>query len=76
MPMKNLKCLLAFVHSCNFVFRPGIGANATYLSLVDLGDTTPEIVVTGNSGTNTENLEYWFSQNDITNPDANGRRSA
>lgn len=44
-------------------------ANATYVSLIDLNDTTIEDVEIGNSGTNAENLEYWFSQNGITNPD-------
>jgi hypothetical protein len=67
--MENGKCLLAFAIIAFSLFGLEIGANATYLSLVNLGDTTVETVVTGNSGTNQENLEYWFSQNDITNPD-------
>ena len=43
--MKNLKCLLAFVIAVISFFGLEIEANATCLSLVDLGDTTPEIVV-------------------------------
>ncbi len=51
------------------IFAISSHAEATYLELVNLGDTTIEGVQTGNSGNNTENLEHWFGQNDITNPD-------
>ena len=44
-------------------------SEATYLELVNLGDTTIENVAIGNTGTNRENLGFWFSKNDITNPD-------
>ena len=47
----------------------GFEADATFIELINLGDTTVEEVHTGNSGTNKENLEYWFGQHNITNPD-------
>jgi hypothetical protein len=37
--------------------------------LIYMGDTTIEQVQIGYSGTNDENLEYWFAQNGITNED-------
>jgi hypothetical protein len=49
-----------------------LGANAHALPTqpIDLGDTTVEQVQIGYSGDATlENLEYWFAQHGITNPD-------
>jgi hypothetical protein len=37
--------------------------------LIYMGDTTIEQVQVGYSGTNAENLEYWFARNGITNQD-------
>jgi hypothetical protein len=42
---------------------------ATPTDLIHLGDWTQEQVQIGSSGTNAENLEYWFGENDITNAD-------
>lgn len=67
--MKNAKGLFALAIVWFLFFSFVLSADATYVSLVDLGDTTVENVLTGNSGTNQENLEYWFTLNDITNQD-------
>jgi len=61
----NLICLLVAISMFSMVSY----GEATYLELIHLGDTTVENVLTGNTGTNQENLEYWFGLNDITNPD-------
>jgi hypothetical protein len=44
-------------------------ASATPTTVLSLGDTTVEQVQIGSSGTNQENLEYWFGINGITNLD-------
>ncbi len=68
--MKNSRIiLLAVVLLPLFMFGMASNGEATYLELVNLGDTTIENVQIGNTGTNRENLEYWFGVNDITNPD-------
>jgi hypothetical protein len=43
--------------------------HATPTTLIHFGDWTQERVQVGYTGTNMENLEYWFDQNGITNPD-------
>jgi len=67
--MKNIKWMFSIVMFVLSVFGLESTANATFLELVNLGDTIVENVVTGNSGTNSENLEYWFGENGITNLD-------
>jgi len=67
--MKNSKLTFLMVVFVFSVFGIIPICEATYLELVNLGDTTVENVQTGNSGTSRENLEYWFGVNDITNPD-------
>jgi hypothetical protein len=67
--MKNRKWVFAIALFLLLVFGLQPKAEATSLELVNLGDTTVENVATGNSGTNNENLEYWFNLNDITNVD-------
>ena len=59
----HLMIALAFVLVCSAT------ASALPTDLVYLGDRTIEQVQIGYSGTNDENLEYWFGQNGITNPD-------
>lgn len=67
--MKNIKWMFSIVMFVLSVFGLESTANATFLELVNLGDTIVENVVTGNSGTNSEDLEYWFGENGITNLD-------
>ncbi|MGE0086610.1 MAG: DUF4114 domain-containing protein [Desulfococcaceae bacterium] len=50
-------------------FVMGTNADALPTQVLYLGDETVEAVQTGYSGTNKENLAYWFAQNDITNLD-------
>lgn len=48
----------------------GLSAHALPTQVIDLGDTTVEQLQTGYSNNSTlENLEYWFQENGITNPD-------
>ncbi|MEZ4527457.1 MAG: DUF4114 domain-containing protein [Desulfobacterales bacterium] len=47
----------------------GTNADAMPTQVISLGDETVEMVQTGYSGTNKENLAWWFAQNDIANPD-------
>lgn len=64
--MKKLFVTLAAVSF--FLF--GANAHAVPTQVISLGDQTVEEVETGYSGDVTkENLEYWFGQNGITNPD-------
>ncbi len=52
------------------VFFVSISAFALPTEVINLGDTTLEQVQIGYSGNSElENLEYWFEENDITNPD-------
>ena len=67
--MKNSKWIFLIVMFALSAFGLEKKAEATFLELVDLGDTTVENVATGNSGTINENLEYWFDLQDITNLD-------
>ncbi|MCP4579545.1 MAG: DUF4114 domain-containing protein [Deltaproteobacteria bacterium] len=67
--MKNGKWIFAFAMVAVSLFGLQTKGEATYIELVNLDDTTTENVVTGNSGSNNENLEYWFNLNDITNVD-------
>jgi hypothetical protein len=51
------------------LFAAATVATATPTEVLYLGDQTTERVQVGYSGTNAENLEYWFEENGITNPD-------
>ena len=70
--MMNLKYFIACCMVGVALVCWEMDVNATYLELINLGDETLEIVETGNSGTNQENLEYWFAKNDITLVDGTG----
>jgi hypothetical protein len=63
---------LAFAFASVFFAATTAGAFSLGTSptqVIDLGDLTQEQVQIGFSGTNAENLEHWFAENDITNPD-------
>lgn len=66
--MKNVR-MLHTVWAAAFMLLGTTAAMATPTEVIYLGDWTQEQVQIGNSGTNAENLEYWFGQNGITNED-------
>ncbi|MFP4032499.1 MAG: hypothetical protein ACLFTV_13125, partial [Desulfococcaceae bacterium] len=61
--------MLSIPLALTFLFTAATVATATPTEVLYLGDRTIEQVQVGNSGTNAENLEYWFGENGITNPD-------
>ena len=64
--MKKISILIMTIFC---VFLMAFSVEATPTKVLHLGDQTVEKVQVGNSGTNAEDLGYWFSENGITNTD-------